>query len=105
MWASSPSNGTKEPKSVSPYLEVVVDELLGLSNAKLFDAYQKAPFHLKVELFLYILDYPGINEVFGVSGSGAYQGCVWCKIEGKNVHLHVAILELATHIKNTLLLT
>ena len=76
-------NGTKEPKSVSPYLEVVVDELLSLSNATLHDAYQQAPTAVKMELFLYILDYPGINKIFGVSGSGAYQGCVWCDIKGE----------------------
>ncbi len=77
-----PGNGTGEPKSLSPYLEVVVDEMLMLSSSKLFDAYQKADFNLKVELFLSILDYPGISKVFGVSGSGAYQGCMWCKIKG-----------------------
>lgn len=88
-----PGNGTQEPKSVSPYLEVVADELLELSNAKLFDAYQGAPFQLKVELLLYILDYPGINEVFGVSGSGAYQGCAWCKIKGTyNYYMSTFIL-------------
>lgn len=80
-----PGNGTKEAKHISPYLEVVVDELLVLSNKVLFDNYQRAPFHLKVEVFLHILDYPGINKIFGVSGSGAYQGCVWCKIKGREI--------------------
>lgn len=34
-----PGNGSKEPNSLDPYLEIVVDELLSLSNRKMFDAY------------------------------------------------------------------
>ena len=37
-----PGNGSKEPQTLSPYLEVVVDELLSLANIKMFDAYQQA---------------------------------------------------------------
>ena len=78
-----PGNGAKEPKSLDPYLEIVVDELLAISNRVIYDAYSKAPFQLKVDILLYTLDYPGINKVFGTMGSGSYQGCVWCEIEGK----------------------
>lgn len=77
-----PGNGTKEPGSLNPYLEILVDEMLPLSNQQLYDSYRKAPFMLKVDILLYILDYPGINKVFGTMGSGAYQGCSWCEIEG-----------------------
>lgn len=77
-------NGSQEPKSIDPYIEVVVDELLQLSStATIHDAHVNAPFKLKAEILLYILDYPAIGEVFRMSGSGAYKGCIWCDIKGK----------------------
>ncbi len=78
-----PANGTKEPHNISPYLELVVDELLYLSSRKLYDSYQQAPFTVKVNILIYILDYPGIGKVMSVTGSGSYSGCVWCDISGK----------------------
>ena len=66
-----PGNGTKEPKSLDPYLEIVVDELLALSDRVVYDAYLKAPFQLKVNILFYTLDYPGIGKVFGTMGSGS----------------------------------
>lgn len=78
-----PGNNQKEPSSLDPYLEILVDELLGLSNKTMFDAYRNAPFQLKVQLFMFVLDYPGIGKVFHVMGSGAYEGCAWCEISGK----------------------
>lgn len=50
-----PVNGTQEPKSLDPYLDVAVDESLKLSNVDLFDAYKSEPFKLKVEILLYVL--------------------------------------------------
>ena len=81
-----PGNGTQEPKSLDPYLDVAVDELLKLSNLDLYDAYKAEPFKLKVEILLYVLDYPGIGKVFRMSGSGAYKGCVWCEIKGEIIY-------------------
>ena len=77
-----PGSGRKEAQSLSPYLELIVDELLSLADITLFDAYKGAPFKVKVELMLYILDYPGVCKIFNVSGSGAYKGCMWCDIKG-----------------------
>lgn len=86
--ATIPGNGTKEPNSLDPYLDVMVDELLEISNQKLFDAYMNAPFNLKVDILLYVLDYPGIAKVFSLKGSNSYQGCAWCEIEGNNILIH-----------------
>jgi len=77
-----PGNGCQEPKNLNPYLEVFVDEMVQLSNKTLYDAYQHAPFQLKLELLLYVLDYPGLGKVLKMSGSGAYKGCMWCDIKG-----------------------
>ena len=46
-----PSNGSQEPHSLHPYLDILVDEILELSSCKLYDAYQNAPFDCKVPHF------------------------------------------------------
>ena len=53
-------------------LEVIVEELLNLQNKKNYDAHEEQMFSLSVEM--HILDYPGIEKVFKMSGSGAYKG-------------------------------
>ncbi len=78
-----PPNGPKEPLTLDPYLEIVVDEILSLSNKKVYNAYTSAPLELKVHILLYVLDYPAIGKVFNTLGSGAYQGCMWCEIQGE----------------------
>ena len=77
-----PSNGTGEPKEIAPYLDIIIDELLLLSNASMFDAYQNAPFSLKVRILNYVLDYPGVSKVFSLTGTGSYQACAWCTLKG-----------------------
>ena len=80
-----PGNGRQEAKSIQPYLEVLVDELISLSHRKLYDTYQQAEFELKVEVLQFILDYPGIAKVFNINGAGAYKGCAWCNIRGRSL--------------------
>lgn len=82
-----PSNDKKEAHSIHPYLEVLVDEMMHLSNATLYDAYKQANFNLKVEILLYILDYPGIGKVFNIHGAGSYKGCLWCDIKGNGSNI------------------
>jgi hypothetical protein len=77
-----PGNGRQEAKNIQPYLKILVDELMSLCKASVYDAYQKATFQLKVHIFLHILDYPGIAKVFNIHGAGAYKGCAWCDIRG-----------------------
>ena len=78
-----PGNGSKEPHSLDPYLSVLVDKLLEITNKVVFDSYQNAPFNLKVDILLYILDYKGVGKVFNLMGPNAYQACAWCDLEGK----------------------
>lgn len=54
--ATIPENGNKKPNSLDPYLNVMVDELLEISDQKLFDSYKNAPFNLKVDILLYVLE-------------------------------------------------
>lgn len=77
-----PGNGTKEPHHLDPYLEILVDEILTITNKQVFDAYHQAPFTMKVDVLLYVLDYPAIGKVFNVMGANAYQACMWCEIQG-----------------------
>ena len=79
-----PGNGRQEAKTIQPYLEVLVDELISLTNAELYDAYQQS-FALKVEILLRVLDYPGIAKMFNINGAGAYKGCAWCDIRGERI--------------------
>ena len=72
-----------EPKHLDPYLEVLVDELIHLTGCKLYDAYQRAPFTLKVEVLIYILDYQGLGKVFSLTGTGSFRGCAWCLLKGE----------------------
>ena len=71
--------GPKEPLSMNSYVDNLVDELLEL---EIYDAYKKEMFNLRVNILSYVLDYPGIGKLFHTMGSGAYQGCVWCEIQG-----------------------
>lgn len=72
----------KEPLNLDPYLEILIDELLCLTNMKIYDAYRKEPFQAKVEILLHVLDYQGIGKVFHMTGTGSYRGCSWCQIKG-----------------------
>lgn len=72
-----PDNGGHEPKSIDPYLEVVVDVLLSLSGSPFYDSFRKAPFAFKVQILSYVLDYPGLNKLFNSTGANSFQGCMW----------------------------
>ena len=62
-----PGNGTKEAYSLDPYLNILVDEILELINRNVFDEYKQAPFTMKVQLLLFVLDYPAIAVKFFMS--------------------------------------
>ena len=82
MSASFLEMGNMKHIIFSHYMEILVDELISLSNATLFDAYQQANFSLKVEILFYVLDYPGIAKLFNIRCAGSYHGCAWCDIKG-----------------------
>ena len=78
-----PSNKSKEPKDLSCYLQVLVDEIQALQGKNFFDAYTGTYFALQVKIVSFVMDYPGMCKCFNISGSGAYQGCMWCHICGE----------------------
>jgi len=77
-----PGNRAQESQSLNPYLDILVDELLELSNCTLFDAYQNASFECKVAVLLYVLEYPGICKTMSMVGSGGFRGCMFVTFKG-----------------------
>ena len=61
--------GRSEPKSMDPYLDVLVDELVEMNDAVVYDGYQDESFKLKAEILMHVLDYPGQNKVFHCQGN------------------------------------
>ena len=51
-----PGNGKHEPKTLDPYLEMIVEdlELLNLQNKKIYDAHGEQMFSLRVEIILHM---------------------------------------------------
>lgn len=72
-----------EPKDLNPYLEVLVEEIICLCGSKFYDDYRRAPFHVKVEVMVYILDYQGLGKFFSLTVTGSYRGCAWCLLKGQ----------------------
>ena len=51
-----PGTSTEEPKHLDPYMNVLMDELLELSECSMVDAYKGAPTVVKVALLQYLCD-------------------------------------------------
>lgn len=60
------------------YLEILVDELCGLSSVEFYDGFQNESFTFKVTILNHVLDYPGLNKLFSACGANAIKGCMWC---------------------------
>ena len=78
-----PGNEAKEVKSLDPFLEVLVDELLEISGSTMYDAYSGSPFQVKISVLLHVLDYPALGKVMGVVGSRGIKGCAFCVLSGE----------------------
>lgn len=60
--------GPNEPKTLQPYLDLVVDDLTQLNKITIYDAYCDEKFKLQVSILLTVCDYPGQNKVFDTQG-------------------------------------
>ena len=59
-----PGNGRKEAYHLDPDMEILVDELVILSECHVYHpGNMAAPVKIKVKLLQHILDFPGISEV------------------------------------------
>lgn len=77
----SGKNGS-EPKSLEPYLSVVVDELLSLTEFTVLNSYTSAPMTVKVALLQYLCDIPGYSKLLHLSGHGGLRSCPYCQEHG-----------------------
>lgn len=83
-----------EPKSLEPYLELVTDEIIQLTEFPVFSSYAAAPVTVKVALLQFLCDIPAFSKVFHLSGHGALRSCPYCREVGhrckhlnKTIHL------------------
>jgi hypothetical protein len=76
--------GPGAPKSLNPYLELLVDELIfeGTDGVMTFDAYREEYFELHARLLPFVADYPGSGKTLCMKGSGAICGCMKCHVRG-----------------------
>ena len=78
-----PGNGRKDSKNLTPYLDILVDELLVLSECHIFHpASMKAPVNIKVNLLQYVLDFLAIGKILQQPAAGAIKACPFCEIQG-----------------------
>ena len=68
-----------EPKSLDPYLSVLVDELLSLIEFPVYDSYCSAPVKVKVALIQYLCDIPAYSKVMHISGHDGLRSSPYCK--------------------------
>ncbi|XP_062584302.1 uncharacterized protein LOC134246058 [Saccostrea cucullata] len=74
-------NGS-EPKSLDPYLSIVVDELLTLTEFPVYDSYRSAPTTVKVALLQYLCDIPAYSKVMHLTGHASLRSCPYCRETG-----------------------
>jgi hypothetical protein len=76
--------GPNKPKSMSAYLNVIVDELnhLYLNGVPIHDSYSNTTKTIKVLLLFTIADYPAHGLVNCQQGAGADWGCHKCMVKG-----------------------
>ncbi len=81
-----------EPKSLQHVLQVIVDELLELVDVQVFNAYRKAPVHIKVSILYTLCDIPASVKVFHTAGQAAIRACPFCEEEGEYIgNLHKCV--------------
>ncbi|CAG2228214.1 unnamed protein product [Mytilus edulis] len=74
-----PGHGRKEPKSLDPYISILVDELLVNMESKMYDSHKEAPVTVKIALLQYLCDIPAFSKLLHLSGQAALRSCVFCK--------------------------
>ena len=79
-----PGNGRQEPKTLEPYISLLVDELIALENCQMRDHLGNI-IDVKVKLLDFTFDYPAIGNVLHYPGSArSFKECMFCGITGEN---------------------
>ena len=83
-----PGIGTGEPKSLEPYMELLVEELLSLQDCKMADENGKL-LNVSVKLLNFVLDFPAIGKVLHLPESArSFVACAFCAIRGMSCKVH-----------------
>ena len=91
-----PGNGNHEPVSLDPYIELVVDELLSITNAEVYNAYQQAPMRFKARILHHMCDFPAFCKVMHLAVQMSARRCIVClDVAPFNTCLHKPI-----HVSN-----
>lgn len=82
--------GPKAPKSMNPYLDIVVNELRhlyteGFSVRDPTLPLDHPPIKVRVKLLYTCADYPAHNKMNSQQGAGATFGCIKCHIEVRTI--------------------
>lgn len=85
-----------ELKTLEPYLEILIEELLDLTEFPLQNAYIGAPTTVKVALLQFLCDIPAYSKLLHLSGHSALRSCPYCNEVGHYCHS----LKKAIHISN-----
>jgi len=91
-----PGYGRKEPKSLDPYINVLVTELLSNLECKLYDSYTNSPVTVKIALLQYLCDIPAFSKLLHCSSQAALRAYFFCKDVGIYDHFMNKVL----HINN-----
>lgn len=85
-----------EPKTLEPYLEILIEELLDLTEFPLQNAYIGAPTTVKVALLQFLCDIPAYSKLLHLSGHSALRSCPYCNEVGHYCHS----LKKTIHVSN-----
>ncbi|XP_061190168.1 uncharacterized protein LOC133198027 [Saccostrea echinata] len=88
-------NGS-EPKNLEPYLEILTEELLGLTEFPVKTSYTTAPVKVKVALLQFLCDIPAYSKLLHLSGAAALRSCPYCQETGHYCHF----LKKTIHLSN-----
>ncbi len=86
----------KEPKSLEPVLELLVDELLSLLDTKIYNSYVNAPVKIKLTVLYFCCDFPANAKLFHTAGQAALRACPFCDECGT----YIKKLHKCVHLSN-----
>lgn len=75
-------DGKKEPPTLDPYMEVILQELQSCEGRLAYDALKKEFFALHVAVVRFITDFMGRCKLFHCVGPMGLRACPWCKLQG-----------------------
>ncbi|CAJ0823824.1 15861_t:CDS:2 [Entrophospora sp. SA101] len=94
-------DGPNQPKDFNSFLQPFIEEMKILQDGiECYDALNDELFQLKAHILAWTGDIPAVTKVMCFTGHNSYQGCRFCKIEGKlltsNRHIYYPLQNHST---------